>query len=134
MKSVFGGLWPTSPPCGAGSLSRYSARRSSGVKECKTLRARLVEATSTEVTELRKEYARLEEIVAETILEKRLLRESVMGSDSPGNEACEWALRRKRAETAALGSPMKTMVKPYEAAPSQAAICRTRPTFLSLPM
>ena len=46
------------------------------------------EATSTEVTELRKENARLKEVGAETILENRLLKKCVMGSDSPEDEAC----------------------------------------------
>jgi len=45
------------------------------------------EATSTEVTDLRKENARLKEVVAETILENRLLKKSVLGSDSPEDEA-----------------------------------------------
>jgi transposase len=45
------------------------------------------EATSTEVTDLRKENARLKEVVAETILENRLLKKSVTGSDSPEDEA-----------------------------------------------
>jgi transposase len=46
------------------------------------------EATSTEVTDLRKENARLKEVVAETVLENRLLKKSVTGSDSPEDEAC----------------------------------------------
>ena len=41
------------------------------------------EATSTEVTDLRKENARLKEVVAETVLENRLLKKSVLGSGSP---------------------------------------------------
>ena len=45
------------------------------------------EATSTEVTDLRKENARLKEVVAETVLENRLLKKSVMGSDSLEGEA-----------------------------------------------
>ncbi len=45
------------------------------------------EATSTEVTDLRKENARLKEVVAETVLENRLLKKSVMGSGSPEDEA-----------------------------------------------
>ena len=45
------------------------------------------EATSTEVTDLRKENARLKEVVAETILENRLLKKSVMGSGLPEDEA-----------------------------------------------
>ena len=40
------------------------------------------EATSTEVTDLRKENARLKEVVAETVLENSLLKKSVMGSGS----------------------------------------------------
>ena len=44
------------------------------------------EATSTEVTDLRKENARLKEVVAETVLENRLLKKSVMGSGSPEDE------------------------------------------------
>jgi hypothetical protein len=47
------------------------------------------EASSSEVSELRKEKARLEELVAETLLENRLLEESVTASDSPEDEACE---------------------------------------------
>ena len=46
------------------------------------------EATSTEVTDLRKENARLKEVVAETILENRLLKKSVTGSATPEDEAC----------------------------------------------
>jgi hypothetical protein len=46
------------------------------------------EASSSEVSELRKEKARLEELVAETLLENRLLEKSVMASDSPEDEAC----------------------------------------------
>jgi transposase len=46
------------------------------------------EATSTEVTDLRKENARLKEVVAETVLENRLLKKSVLGSASPEDEAC----------------------------------------------
>jgi len=45
------------------------------------------EATSTEVTDLRKENARLKEVVAETILENHLLKKSVLGSGSPEDEA-----------------------------------------------
>jgi transposase len=45
------------------------------------------EATSTEVTDLRKENARLKELVAEAVLENRLLKKSVLGSDSPEDEA-----------------------------------------------
>ena len=45
------------------------------------------EASSSEVGELRKENARLKELVAETVLENRLLKKSVMGSDSPEAEA-----------------------------------------------
>jgi transposase len=45
------------------------------------------EATSTEVTDLRKENARLKEVVAETILDNRLLKKSVTGSGSPEDEA-----------------------------------------------
>ncbi len=44
------------------------------------------EATSTEVTDLRKENARLKEVVAETVLENRLLKKSVTGSGSPEDE------------------------------------------------
>ena len=42
------------------------------------------EASSSEVTDLRKENARLKELVAETLLENRLLKKSVTGSSSPG--------------------------------------------------
>ena len=45
------------------------------------------EATSSEVADLRKENARLKEIVAETVLENRLLNKSVTGSGSPEDEA-----------------------------------------------
>ena len=40
------------------------------------------EATSDEVSSLRKENARLKELVAETILENRVLKKSVTGFDS----------------------------------------------------
>ena len=40
------------------------------------------EATSNEVSSLRKENARLKELVAETILENRVLKKSVTGYDS----------------------------------------------------
>ena len=45
------------------------------------------EASSGEVTELRKENTRLKEVVAETILENRLLKKSMTGSDLPEGEA-----------------------------------------------
>lgn len=45
------------------------------------------EATSTEVTELRKKNARLKKVVAETILENRLFKKGVTGSSSPEDEA-----------------------------------------------
>ncbi len=45
------------------------------------------EANSSEVSELRKENARLKELVAETVLENRLLKKSATGSDSPAGEA-----------------------------------------------
>ena len=45
------------------------------------------EATSNEVLDLRKENARLKEIVAEAVLENRLLKKSVTGSGSPEDEA-----------------------------------------------
>jgi transposase len=45
------------------------------------------EATSSEVADLRKENVRLKEIVAETVLENRLLKKSVTGSDSLEDEA-----------------------------------------------
>ncbi len=46
------------------------------------------QANSSEVSELRKENARLKELVAETVLENRLLKKSVTGSDlcSPSGE------------------------------------------------
>ena len=44
-------------------------------------------ATSTEVTDLRKENSRLKEVVAESVLEIRLLKKSVTGSDSLEDEA-----------------------------------------------
>jgi len=40
------------------------------------------EATSNEVSSLRKENARLKELVAETLLENRVLKKSVTGYDS----------------------------------------------------
>ena len=45
------------------------------------------EANSGEVTDLRKENAQLKELVAETVLENRLLKKSVTGSDSLEDEA-----------------------------------------------
>ncbi len=45
------------------------------------------EASSSEVLGLRKENARLKELVAETVLENRLLKKSVTGSDSLEDEA-----------------------------------------------
>jgi transposase len=45
------------------------------------------EATSSEVADLRKENARLKEIVAETVLENQLLKKSVTGSGLPEDEA-----------------------------------------------
>jgi transposase len=46
------------------------------------------EATSTEVADLRKENTRLKQLVAETVLENRLLKKSVTAADSD-DEACE---------------------------------------------
>lgn len=45
------------------------------------------EVTSREVADLRKENARLKEIVAEAVLENRLLKKSMTGSGSPEDEA-----------------------------------------------
>ncbi len=45
------------------------------------------EASSSEVTELRQENARLKELVAETVLENRLLKKSMTASDLPEGEA-----------------------------------------------
>ncbi len=45
------------------------------------------EASSSEVSGLRKENARLKELVAETVLENRLLKKSVTGSSFPEDEA-----------------------------------------------
>ena len=45
------------------------------------------EANSSEVTDLRQENARLKELVAETVLENRLLKKSVTGSGMPEDEA-----------------------------------------------
>ena len=45
------------------------------------------EASSSEVTDLRQENARLKELVAETVLENRLLKKSLMGSGSLEDEA-----------------------------------------------
>lgn len=46
------------------------------------------EATSDEVAVLRQENARLKELVAETLLENRLLKKSVTGSDSGEADTC----------------------------------------------
>ncbi len=43
------------------------------------------EATSTDVTELRQENGRLKHVVAELVLENRLLKKSVTTSDSEGD-------------------------------------------------
>ncbi len=43
------------------------------------------EATSTEVTDLRHENGRLKHVVAELVLENRLLQKSVTASDSEGD-------------------------------------------------
>ena len=45
------------------------------------------EASSTKVTDLRKENSRLKEVVAESVLEIRLLKKSVTGSGSLEDEA-----------------------------------------------
>ncbi len=45
------------------------------------------EATSTEVAELRKENARLKQLVAETVLENRLLKKSVTAADSDDEDS-----------------------------------------------
>jgi transposase len=45
------------------------------------------EASSSEVVDLRKENARLKELVAETLLENRLLKKSVTACDLPEDEA-----------------------------------------------
>jgi len=44
------------------------------------------EATSSEVTDLKKENARLKEVLAETVLENRVLKKSVTGYDSDADE------------------------------------------------
>ncbi len=46
------------------------------------------EASSSEVTDLRQENARLKELVAEMVLENRLLKKSPIGSGSLEDEAC----------------------------------------------
>ena len=46
------------------------------------------EATSTEVTDLRKENMRLKQVVAEIVLENRLLKKSVTASAS-GDDTCD---------------------------------------------
>jgi transposase len=46
------------------------------------------EATAPEVTGLRKENARLKQLVAEIVLENRLLKKSVTASDS-GDDTCD---------------------------------------------
>ena len=43
------------------------------------------EATSTEVTDLRQENSRLKHVVAELVLENRLLKKGVTASDSEGD-------------------------------------------------
>ena len=43
------------------------------------------EATSTDVTDLRQENGRLKHVVAELVLENRLLKKSVTASDSEGD-------------------------------------------------
>ena len=45
------------------------------------------EASTSEVADLRQENSRLKELVAETVLENRLLKKSVTGSDLPEDEA-----------------------------------------------
>ncbi len=45
------------------------------------------EASTSEVADLRQENARLKELVAETVLENRLLKKSVTGFDSAEDEA-----------------------------------------------
>ena len=45
------------------------------------------EATSTEVTDLRKENSSLKQLVAEMVLENRLLKKSVTASGS-GDDTC----------------------------------------------
>jgi len=45
------------------------------------------EATSSEVSELRRENSRLKELVAETLLENRVLKKSVTGCASEENDA-----------------------------------------------
>ncbi len=47
------------------------------------------EATSDEVTALRTENARLKALVAETVLENRLLKKSVTGSASEEADTCD---------------------------------------------
>ena len=47
------------------------------------------EATSTEVTDLRKENLGLKQLVAETVLENRLLKKSVTASASDKDERCD---------------------------------------------
>jgi len=44
------------------------------------------EATSSEVADLRRENSRLKELVAETLLENRVLKKSVTGFDSEEND------------------------------------------------
>jgi transposase len=46
------------------------------------------EATAPEVTELRQENSRLKQVVAEIVLENRLLKKSVTASDS-GDDTCD---------------------------------------------
>jgi hypothetical protein len=47
------------------------------------------EATSSEVIDLRKENARLKQLIAETVLENRLLKKSVTASASEEDEPCD---------------------------------------------
>ena len=46
------------------------------------------EATSTEVVELRKELAQLKELVAEVLLENRVLKKTAVEFDSDGEDTC----------------------------------------------
>ncbi len=47
------------------------------------------EATSSEVVDLRQENGRLKQLVAETVLENRLLKKSVTASASEEDERCD---------------------------------------------
>ncbi len=70
----------------AASLYYHSSREFLEAGKKRLLGDTQREASSSEVSELRKENRRLKELVAETVLENRLLKKSVTGSDFPEDE------------------------------------------------